>query len=158
MYTKPYIGRDNSDNLTHYGVKGMRWGVRRYANKDGTLTPAGKRRLSGLDKSQKYDETGKRRSAKSIAKTLVKDDKRNYKAYAKLSRPERQKAAKKMSKFDKDDLLNGANEHGKTVGSMLGVVGGTIGAIKMTRVLNDLYPKVEAGKKFVEGSGRKRKS
>ena len=30
--------------LMHYGVKGMRWGVRRYQNADGTLTDAGKRK------------------------------------------------------------------------------------------------------------------
>lgn len=29
----------------HFGVKGMRWGIRRYQNKDGTLTAAGKARL-----------------------------------------------------------------------------------------------------------------
>lgn len=33
------------NELTHYGIKGMRWGVRRYQNKDGSLTPAGKKRL-----------------------------------------------------------------------------------------------------------------
>ena len=30
--------------LIHYGVKGMKWGVRRYANKDGSLTDVGKKR------------------------------------------------------------------------------------------------------------------
>lgn len=31
-------------NLKHSGIKGMKWGVRRYQNKDGSLTPAGKKR------------------------------------------------------------------------------------------------------------------
>jgi hypothetical protein len=31
--------------LYHHGIKGMRWGVRRYQNKDGTLTAAGKKRM-----------------------------------------------------------------------------------------------------------------
>lgn len=35
--------------LYHHGIKGMRWGVRRYQNKDGSLTPAGKKRYSPED-------------------------------------------------------------------------------------------------------------
>lgn len=34
---------DNNE-LYHFGTKGMKWGVRRYQNKDGSLTPAGKKR------------------------------------------------------------------------------------------------------------------
>ena len=34
----------NNNELYHWGVKGMKWGVRRYQNSDGTLTQAGQRR------------------------------------------------------------------------------------------------------------------
>lgn len=33
-----------SDELCHYGIRGMRWGIRRYQNPDGSLTAAGKKR------------------------------------------------------------------------------------------------------------------
>lgn len=33
-----------NNKLYHHGVMGMKWGIRRYQNKDGTLTAAGKKR------------------------------------------------------------------------------------------------------------------
>ena len=33
-----------NNELTHHGIKGMRWGVRRYQNEDGSLTPSGRKR------------------------------------------------------------------------------------------------------------------
>lgn len=49
----------NNYVLAHHGVLGMHWGVRRYQNKDGSLTSAGKKRAQKLD-SEYQKLTGKR--------------------------------------------------------------------------------------------------
>lgn len=46
-----------ANELYHWGIKGMKWGVRRYQNADGTLTAAGKKRYNSEADAGGYDQT-----------------------------------------------------------------------------------------------------
>lgn len=41
-----YFSYDSGIHIEHHGIKGQKWGVRRYQNEDGSLTEAGKKRIS----------------------------------------------------------------------------------------------------------------
>jgi hypothetical protein len=51
--------------LHHHGIKGQKWGIRRYRSVDGRLTPAGKKRYSSDNKVENTER------AKKIAKTIA---------------------------------------------------------------------------------------
>lgn len=63
--------------LTHYGIKGMKWGIRRYQNPDGTLTEAGKRHY------QRQDDRWVKRKADSIEERAYKKSQRELKKVTK---------------------------------------------------------------------------
>lgn len=83
------------DDLQHWGIKGMKWGQRRYQNKDGSLTPAGQKRYNKELENLKKEEAKVKEQAKIAAnrkKTQAKID----------SLEERKKALAEQKKKIKD--------------------------------------------------------
>ena len=52
--------KEMSDYISHFGVKGMKWGIRRYQNRDGSLTPEGRKRYGRSEDSEKVRELRKK--------------------------------------------------------------------------------------------------
>lgn len=73
-----YIDYDDSIYLMHHGIKGQKWGVRRFQNANGSLTSAGKKRSgskSDYKSTKEYQRDRKdfgRRGANRIAKNQAK--------------------------------------------------------------------------------------
>lgn len=67
---------ENKDVIYHYGIKGMKWGIRRFQNKNGTSTAAGKKRY-------KTDAENKKRSTEQNA---IKQERIRQKKYLRNKR------------------------------------------------------------------------
>lgn len=98
---------EQEDYLEHHGIMGMKWGVRRYQNEDGSYTEAGRKRygigsenkskkhykrmlndleedaataLSGITKAKRVQDI----AAKRLNKALIKNNKKKIDKYARL--------------------------------------------------------------------------
>ena len=74
---------NNTNELYHFGIKSQKWGVRRYQNEDGTLTPAGKKRYSRDAREKeynKYDESSGKyyKQSKKNGRTDLEADPNRY--------------------------------------------------------------------------------
>ena len=70
-----------SDELCHYGIRGMRWGIRRYQNADGSLTTAGRNRYS----TGKHHSIFTRKKTTSKVKTRLSEEKPKQKSVSEMS-------------------------------------------------------------------------
>ena len=105
------------NELYHYGVKGMKWGVRRYQNKDGSLTAVGRKRLSrDIKKKYKRDydsaqplktsDSYKKLVKSSIDKCITDDDRARI-----TSAKNKYKAIEKDKLAAENELFNIAEKH-----------------------------------------------
>ena len=111
------------DELYHWGIKGQRWGERRFQNEDGSWTPEGRERYGKGDgervkiekakatyNTQKYKADLKSKAQKEKDVRAAKEERNRIKQTAKterLARKEQAKIERKQAKLDaktKDDV------------------------------------------------------
>lgn len=139
--------------LYHYGVKNMKWGIRRYQNKDGSLTPAGKKRYA--------QQEAKLKEREQVIKNKERVKAKMGKLAAKKAELDAREEALKGPKKDKNNKAKASNTNKpKTIKDMtddelreytnrMTLEKNFYDAQKNLASANP--PKVSAGQKFVNG-------
>lgn len=97
--------------LTHWGIKGQKWGQRRYQNKDGSLTPAGQKRYNKEVEKLKKEAAKVKAEQKALA-IKKKNQEKIDKLEAKKQKLEEEKKALRDEKRGKktEDVDSKAND------------------------------------------------
>ena len=94
--------------IYHHGVKGQKWGVRRYQKKDGSLTRLGKKRLQSDEESTKEQAKAQKKAAKEQAKAQKKAaqeaEQKRKAADAEKKKQEQEEANKKQAEEAREQL------------------------------------------------------
>lgn len=130
----------SDEELYHHGILGQKWGLRRYQNADGTLTPEGRERM--LARARKYESKANITVGESYSAKLRRA-KLNQKA--KDARYEVKKSDLKKARLKKSE--NNAKRSVKDMSD--DELKREIARAKLENEYNQLHPKhVSAGQKF----------